>query len=265
MPPSNQTVVPVDSAPNGQKVNNGSNGHQLGRPKEQMKEEQPTTTVIVPPDGGFGWVVMMASFCCNMIVDGIVMSAGSFTAPIAGEFDASESAVALVCSLLGGFYLIAGPFVSAMANKWGFRPVTIAGGFVASAAFGLSYFATGVVYLYIVYGVIGGIGFSMIYIPSVLTVGYYFEKWRALATGIAMCGSGVGTIIFAPVNESLIKAMGWRSTLLVQAAIILLCTLLGLLFRPLQPVQVTVEDAREEEEAAEKERMLPVVFTKPLA
>lgn len=260
MPPSNQTVVPIDGAqPPQQQLTNGDQ-----RPKESMKLEQPTTSVVVPPDGGWGWVVMIASFCCNLIVDGIVMSAGGFKEEIAKEFGASQSAVALVCSLLGGFYLIAGPFVSAMANKWGFRPVTIIGGFIASAAFGLSYFATGVVYLYIVYGVIGGIGFCMIYIPSVLTVGYYFEKWRALATGISMCGSGVGTIIFAPLNGYMIGQLGWRGALLAQSAIILLCTLLGLLFRPLKPVQVTCEEADDANAAAEKERMLPVVFTKPL-
>lgn len=91
--------------------------------------------------------------------------------------------VAFVSSLLSGFYLIAGPFVSAMANRWGFRPVTIIGAFIASAAFAISSQATSVYYLYFTYGLIGGIGFSMIYIPAVITVGYYFERWRALATG----------------------------------------------------------------------------------
>lgn len=249
MAPSNQKVVPVESNQNG---NNG-------RPKEMMKLEQPTTTVVVPPDGGWGWVVMVASFFCNLIVDGIVMGAGAFKTPIAAEFGTSESAATLVISLLSGFYLIAGPFVSAMANRWGFRPVTIAGGFIAAAAFVISSYATGVVYLYIVYGVIGGIGFSMIYIPSVLTVGYYFEKWRALATGISMCGSGVGTIVFAPLNQVLITRFGWRTSLLIQSGIILACTVLGTIFRPLQPVEVSVEDDTED-----VEKMLPVIFSKQL-
>lgn len=248
MAPSNQTVVPVDANQNGN-----------GRPKEMMKLEQPTTSVVVPPDGGWGWVVMVASFFCNMIVDGIVMTAGGFKGHFVKEFEVSESAATLVCSLLGGFYLIAGPFVSAMANRWGFRPVTIAGACIAATAFSLSYFATGVVYLYIVYGVIGGIGFCMIYIPSVLSVGYYFEKWRALATGISMCGSGAGTIIFAPFNNVLIDTFGWRGALVAQGGIILCCTLLGSLFRPLEPVEVSIEDDTEE-----AEKMLPVIFTKQL-
>ena len=42
------------------------------------------------------------------------------------------------------------------------------------------------------YGVIGGFGLGLIYLPAVVAVGYYFEKRRALATGISVCGSGVG-------------------------------------------------------------------------
>ena len=43
---------------------------------------------------------------------------------------------------------------------------------------------------------VSGIGFGLIYLPAVVCVGYYFESKRALATGIAVCGSGVGTFVF---------------------------------------------------------------------
>ena len=42
----------------------------------------------------------------------------------------------------------------------------------------------------------------MIYLPSIISVSYYFEKRRALATGIAVCGAGVGCFVFAPAGES---------------------------------------------------------------
>jgi MFS family permease len=54
------------------------------------------------------------------------------------------------------------------------------------------------------YGVMGGIGFGMIYLPAVVCVGYYFEKKRSLATGIAVCGSGFGTFAFAPLATYLV-------------------------------------------------------------
>lgn len=166
-------------------------------------------------------------------------------------------------SLLSGVYLIAGPFASGMANRWGFRPVTIVGSIIGSIAFAVSSFANSTTALFITFGVIGGIGFSLIYIPAVITVGYYFERWRALATGAAMCGSGVGTFAINELVTYLIREYGWRQTLLVESALILLCAIFGSTFRPLKSVQVTIGD--DDTAVEEKEKPLPVVFTKPLA
>lgn len=262
MPPKNSVeLIPRAPEKNEKNSHNGTNGNS----ELQVAEKKPvvTASVVVPPDGGWGWVVMFASFCCNVIVDGIVFSAGSLQGPIADEFNASKASVALVSSLLSGFYLLAGPFVSALANRFGFRPVTIAGAFIASAAFGVSYFATSIGFLYITYGIIGGIGFCFIYMPSVITVGYYFEKWRALATGISLCGSGVGTFVFAPLTATLIEKCGWRGALLCQAGIILLCVGFGSCFRPLKPVEVEIEEEPEEKDKLLHEKV-PAIFTKAL-
>lgn len=112
--------------------------------------------LVVPPDGGWGWVVVIGSFACNMIVDGIIFAFGMFLDDIAKEFNVSTAYVSLVGSLLSGFYLMVGPFTSALANRYGFRLVAIVGSILAAIAFGLSYFATSVMFLCITYGVIGG-------------------------------------------------------------------------------------------------------------
>lgn len=64
---------------------------------------------------------------------------------------------------------------------------------------------------------LGGIGSGLIYVPAVISAGFYFEKWRALATGIAVCGSGIGAFVLAPITNALIDRFGWRGTLLIQA------------------------------------------------
>lgn len=53
-------------------------------------------------------------------------------------------------------FIHAGPFASALANRYGFRMVTIGGAALAGVAFFASYFATNIQFLYITYGVIGG-------------------------------------------------------------------------------------------------------------
>lgn len=66
------------------------------------------THVAVPPDGGWGWVVVAASFCCNLIVDGTIYTFSMFLKEIAAEFHESEAKVSLIGSLLSGSYLITG-------------------------------------------------------------------------------------------------------------------------------------------------------------
>ena len=75
----------------------------------------------------------------------------------------------------------------------------------------------------VTYGIVGGIGFGMIYLPAIVSVGYYFEKKRALATGIAVCGSGFGTFVFAPVAAMLLEAFDWKGANLILAGLILNC------------------------------------------
>lgn len=45
------------------------------------------------------------------------------------------------------------------------------------------------------YGVLNSIGFGLIYMPAVIAVGFYFEKWRGIATGMATCGTGLGGVV----------------------------------------------------------------------
>lgn len=108
-----------------------------------------------------------------------------------------------------------GPFVSALSNRYGFRTVTIVGSVLGATSLSLSIFATSVEFLYVTVGIIGGIGFGLVYVPSVIAVGFYFEKKRALATGIAVCGSGIGTFVIAPLTSWLLEEYGWKGTILI--------------------------------------------------
>lgn len=73
----------------------------------------------------------------------------------------------------------------------------------------------------------------MIYLPAIVSVTMYFEKLRSLATGIAVCGSGFGTVVFAPLTNYLIVTYKWQGSLLVIAGIVFFCAVFGYMFKPL--------------------------------
>ena len=75
------------------------------------------------------------------------------------------------------------------------------------------------------------------YLPAMIIVGFYFEKRRAFATGVAVCGSGIGMFIFAPPCEMLLNVYGWKGATWIIAGIALNGVVAGALFKPLeQPV-----------------------------
>ena len=46
---------------------------------------------------------------------------------------------------------------------------------------------------------------GLIYLPAVVACGYYFEKRRALATGISVCGSG--KMLFTKLMRSVVDVI----------------------------------------------------------
>ena len=64
-----------------------------------------------------------------------------------------------------------------------------------------------------------GVGNGLMYVTSMVAVQHYFLKKRAMATGFAVAGSGVGTLVFGYLTQYLIETMGWRKTLIIEVCI----------------------------------------------
>uniref|UniRef100_A0A1I8GZ64 MFS domain-containing protein n=1 Tax=Macrostomum lignano TaxID=282301 RepID=A0A1I8GZ64_9PLAT len=188
-----------------------------------------------PPDKGYGWFVVLGSFLCNALVDGCCFSYGVMQPHIASSFaDASPSMLSLGGSVLTGTYLFTGPLSSALANMFGCRAVVMTGALLTMLAFFAASFVSSIHAFIGVFGFLGGIGFGLIYLPAVVTVGFWFEKRRAFATGIAVCGSGIGTAVFALLTDGLIDVYSWRGTVMILAGLVFNCAVAGSFFMPLE-------------------------------
>jgi MFS family permease len=78
-----------------------------------------------------------------------------------------------------------------------------------------------------------GIGFGLIYVPAIVSVGYYFDKKRSFATGIAVCGSGIGTFVLSPINRLLFDEYGVNGAFLITAGFVFNLVACGFLIRPI--------------------------------
>lgn len=186
-----------------------------------------------PPDGGWGWVVVAASFLVNLIADGITFSFGVIFVEFLNYFGENRGTTAWVGGLFMAMPLLSGPIASFLTDRYGCRKVTIFGALLASAGFIISSQANSMLVLCITFGVLAGFGLSLCYVASVVIVAYYFDKKRSFATGLAVCGSGIGTFIFAPLIQLLLHEYGWRGTTLILAGFFLNMVVCGCLMRDL--------------------------------
>ncbi|GMR45268.1 hypothetical protein PMAYCL1PPCAC_15463, partial [Pristionchus mayeri] len=212
------------------------------RVEEQLEE----AGIIKAPDGGYGWVIVAASFFANLCVDGVIFTVGTILGKLwRKKYDANETEVSMAFSLLAGAYLLVGPVASTFANTYGCRPITIVGALVAFFGFVMSAVSPNIYLVYLSFGLVGGVGFGLVYLPSLVIVSHYFDSKRALATGIAVCGSGIGTTIFAWLNPNvieLVNSMVDESSeehvpsifLCFTAIVALLCIIPGVLYKPLK-------------------------------
>ena len=223
------------------------------KPQQQQQQQNVLTEIPAPPDGGWGWVICFASFACNFILDGIAYSFGILLIPLMEYFQSNRSSVAWVGSLLAGVYMTSGPLVGGLVNKFGCRPVCMVGGVVACSSLMLSTFSPNVEVLMLTYGIMGGFGLGLIYLPAVIACGYYFEKRRALATGISVCGSGVGCFVFPPLANIFVTQFGWKGANMIFAGFCLFCCVFGALMRPLELAIELAPKHEDEDEDVDEE------------
>lgn len=209
-----------------------------------------------PPDGGWGWVVVFASFMVNLIADGITFSFGVIYVEFLNYFgegkteaktnishektltfislDTGKAKTAWIGSVFMAMPLLSGPVASFLTDRYGCRRVTIAGSILASLGFFISAFIETMEMLFLTFGILAGFGLSLCYVAAVVIVAYYFDKRRSFATGLSVCGSGIGTFIFAPLTQMLIAEYGWRGCTLILSGLFLNMCVCGMLMRDLE-------------------------------
>jgi MFS family permease len=171
------------------------------------------------PQVFYGWIVVAAAFVITFIGFGSAYTFSTFVAALQKEFGASRGSVSLVFSIAGfiyfGFGVISGP----LADRFGARRLAILGMALIGAGLALASVARSLPEVYLAYGLGVGLGIGCSYVPVLGVVQRWFIKRRAFASGLAVSGIGVGTLILPPLSALLIDTIGWRDAYLVLAVI----------------------------------------------
>jgi MFS family permease len=169
-----------------------------------------------------GWYVVGAAFIVTFVGFGIAYTFSAFIAPLEAEFGASRGSVSLVFSLAGFLYFGLGALSGPLADRWGARPLAAAGMVFIGAGLLLASQARTLSEVYWAYALGVGFGVGCAYVPALSAVQRWFERRRATASGFAVMGIGVGTLVLPALAALLITASGWRETYIWLAGVALI-------------------------------------------
>jgi len=92
--------------------------------------------------------------------------------------------------------------------------------------------------LYVLYGLVAGIGMSGSVVPLLSTVTRWFKTRRAMMAGIVATGVGIGSVITPPVTNWLISLYAWRPSYLVLGGVVLVICVSAAQFLKRDPSQI---------------------------
>ncbi|KAM8877337.1 monocarboxylate transporter 4 [Synchiropus picturatus] len=214
-------------------------------------------TGVKAPDGGWGWAVLFGCFVITGFSYAFPKAVSVFFKELIREFNVGYSDTAWISSILLAMLYGTGPLCSVLVNKFGCRPVMMAGGLFASLGMILASFATKIIYIYLCVGVITGLGLALNFQPSLIMLNRYFSEKRPLANGLAAAGSPVALCCLSPLGQVLQYQYGWRGGFLILGGILLNCCACGALMRPLVPPKKKPHEREDGELPAEEEKPRP--------
>ncbi|MCA7893034.1 MFS transporter [Burkholderia cepacia] len=167
----------------------------------------------------YGWYVVAAAFAVTFVGFGSAYTFSAFVESLQRDFAASRGQISLVFSLAGflyfGFGIVSGP----LADRFGSRRLAVAGMLLTAAGLAAAGAAHTLLQVYVAYGLGVGFGVGCAYVPAVGAVQRWFVRRRGFASGLAVAGIGVGTLVMPPLASTLIAQVGWRGAYFTLAVI----------------------------------------------
>jgi len=155
----------------------------------------------------------------SMLFAGIIYAWSILKAPLAEEFGWTPSQLALNFTLTMCFFCIGGIVSGILTKKTSPKAAVVISAILVFSGFTIAsrMSGTGILTLYISYGVICGLGIGMAYNAIISATNAWFPDKKGTASGAMMMGFGASTLVLGNIAALLIKSesVGWRTTYLI--------------------------------------------------
>jgi MFS transporter, OFA family, oxalate/formate antiporter len=101
------------------------------------------------------------------------------------------------------------------------------GGLLVSGGFFLSSYTSSLLFLYVTFGVVVGLGNGFGYATPIPVASKWFPDKRGFVVGLMVGGYGAGSALLGPLAIRLISSVGWRPTFQILGVVFFVMTMIG--------------------------------------
>jgi MFS transporter, OFA family, oxalate/formate antiporter len=193
----------------------------------QVQGKQATDSIEIGSTGLNRWWRVFGGLMMNIAL-GSLYAWSVFVAPLEKEFHWKRADTSTIFTIAVVVFALTFIIAGRLQDKFGPFWVSLAGGVLVSVGFFLCAYTSSLNYLFVCFGVIGGLGNGFGYATPIPVMSKWFPDKRGLAVGLAVGGYGGGSAIFGPLSASyLIPHFGWRTTFQILGVIFLVMTVIG--------------------------------------
>ena len=202
----------------------------------------------VKKDSNLAWLVCLGAFITLFATIGIDTSFGVVMGSLMELLESNAYKVSWIQSVHSSLMFVFAFVSSIMLKRFSFRRVVLIGTILCSTSYLVSAFLQNYAGLFILYGVIGGAGSGLLYTTSNIACAHYFDKWKALSTGLSMTGAGIGTMGVSWLGNYVNIRYGCRGYFILLFMIASLTMVFALFLSPIR------NDNRENDNKEEKKQ-----------
>ncbi|KAL3496378.1 major facilitator superfamily domain-containing protein [Aspergillus germanicus] len=180
------------------------------------ESESPAAPPPPPPkEGGLhGWLQVVGTLFILFNIWGLAFAFGSFQSYYVLDFlpTVSTSAISWVGTIQSWLLIIGGLIAGPLFDMGYYRSMIVVGSFLSVFGIMMLSLATEYYQILLSQGICTGLGFGLLYIPSITLVSRSFVRKRALALGVSTAGAPLGGVIYTLMFEQLLPKVGFPWT-----------------------------------------------------
>ena len=212
--------------------------------------------LIIKKDSYSAWLVCFGTFLTLAGCTGIDTSFGVVIGTLKSQLNVSVLKLSWIQSIhsFGNFFFA---FISSLLlKKYEIRSVVLTGGILCTSSYILSTICVNYSILLLSYGLLGGAGSGLLYGSGNVVCFFYFEKYRSIASGIAISGCGFGILAVPSLCNFMTIEYGYKGYFIVVTFISSLSFLLTIFTCPIQSISENGNEKEDKKIAKEKLNLL---------